>query len=437
MDDPDALTVVDPFEPHRPEPLYRPMIDRLDVADYASRQAFRQLLAEHESIAFAGGAFDDDFTPRIRDGGADESSRDRDLRENRRDRFAARVLRVEQAERIEPALDGGESAGLLFTRARAGPHFLRRSRFAERERRDAPRNTGRPGNGKAHGVGDQQTERLVADQSAEAVRPFDGRHGGRAVRSFVFPHQGVGSSPATRLGMNAELEPPATGVDRFDRDAVHRLDQGEGPVQRERRRATLFDAAWRIVGRELGHAALDDAGYAAIGDVDRFVRDDEETLGRHASDQLFGLRQIGQAVMEVAASRTVWREASEIYRPVGTLLDQVAERVRQSRELVVGVEPGDAAEFLTRSVRIGGEAHELRDVPDAGETRPTKRPYAMTSTRPLLRVQPRHKGANGRALQPFRRNITAFHRTWDCPLTILSRRRVSNRSSHIRLAVSG
>jgi hypothetical protein len=70
---------------------------------------------------------------------------------------------------------------------------------------------------------------------------------------------------------------------------------------------------------------LDDTGYAAVGYVDRLVRDYEETLGRHASDPRFDLREIGEAVMEVAASRTVGCEAPEIYRPFGTVLDQVAD----------------------------------------------------------------------------------------------------------------
>jgi ParB-like nuclease domain len=95
---------------------------RLHCGDATSEIAFDILMKEEVAdVVFV-------------DGRARERRGDRGLRKDRRDGFAGRILRVQQSERIQPTFDGGEPAGLLFSGARARPHFLRRRRLESLER---------------------------------------------------------------------------------------------------------------------------------------------------------------------------------------------------------------------------------------------------------------------------------------------------------------
>src|SRR5437764_1051854 len=118
--------------------------------------------------------------------------------------------------------------------------------------------------------------------------------------------------------MNTELQASFSGVYDVRLKPVNRSKHSNSPFEWERGSTLLLNAPGRVVGCEFDNAALDDAGNASIGNVHSLVCNDKKTVAGQAFGEGASFLSARYAVMEIAAARTLRREATNVDRAVRT-----------------------------------------------------------------------------------------------------------------------
>ena len=220
----------------------------------------------------------------------------------------------------------------------------------------------------------QQTERLVANQLAEAVRPTNRGYGGRAANRLPFPLGRVTRSRPSPTRVDAELR-TVLGRGQIGTEAVDGRQQRHADREEQRRRSFLLDASRRVVRRELDQVALLDARHAAVVYVDRLVRDRVQAFATQPDDMHVGGVGVGDAVDELPATGIPRFVASDVYPSLGRRLEQGDEAVVDGGELVVMQADADAGyNQLYASGRVTEIAcwtHFRRKIFDIHQARPT------------------------------------------------------------------
>jgi hypothetical protein len=277
---------------------------------------------------------------------------------------ALRVL-GQQGEGVAPAPLGREPARHRLGRAGAQPRLAAAGGAAEAEGGDAAADHRGRGYGQPEQVGDQEPERLVAEEAAEAVGPAESAGQGHRGGRLQLPEDGVGLADAGDQGMDAELDPLAGVAGQVRHEPVDGAQQGPGGVVAEGDRARALDRPGRVPRGELDHAAHGDPGDATVVDVDGLVGDRVQARAGAGPQHRQDVVAAGQAVGERPAPGP-GLEAADVDRAAGGGHEAV-DRVLGGGEPVVGPVAAQAGVPL-RQLRVGAEADELGDVGMLGET---------------------------------------------------------------------